>query len=213
MGEDPPCNITRLRRKPIKLGAQTNGRAGRRLQDVDLPFRVGAVRDVQSDAREPLRFVSGPRLPAVAKAKPAASQQKPSITIHIEPFLLGPSAWSGGSFLFGRLEHVAVRQYVTLSGHTGGVEDTIVRTLASFAGMSHQKRVPRLHGPAVEKELELGLWAIDQPMEGHRKVRFHMVSQLDHVIGCEAVCHDTVERFPQDHAPVLHTIERFEQVF
>ena len=52
----------------MKLGTQPNRRTGGRFQDIDLPFCVRAVRDVEPDAGKPVRFIARPRFAAIAEA-------------------------------------------------------------------------------------------------------------------------------------------------
>ncbi|HQU70629.1 MAG TPA: hypothetical protein PLI43_20885, partial [Albidovulum sp.] len=49
-------------------------------------------------------------------------------------------------------------------------------------------------------------------MEGHRKMRFHAIRELDHVGSREAIGHDTVQFLPQYDGAVCHLFEGLKQM-
>lgn len=150
VGEDPPRRVACFCCETMKLGSQTHRGAGRRFQDIDLPIGIRAVRYVEPNTSEPVRFIARPWLAAIAEAKPTPSKKETLVAVDVEAFLLRPSPWPRRRFLLGRLEHVAMGKDVALHGHTGGVEDPILGTFERLAGMTHEVRIPRLQSSAIE---------------------------------------------------------------
>lgn len=105
-----------------------------------------------------------------------------------------------------------MRKDVALHGHTGGVEDPILGAFERLAGMTDEVRIPRLQSSAIERQAQHGQLAIDEAMEGHRKMRLHAIRELDHVGGREAIRHDTVQFLPEYDGAVGHLVQRREQM-
>ena len=79
----PPADVFREAEQPA---AQFDRRAGGRLADVDFPFRVGAVGDIDADSRQPVSLLPRPATP-LTQPQPAASHQEPLVAVDVESLL------------------------------------------------------------------------------------------------------------------------------
>ena len=84
-----------------------------------------------------------------------------------------------------------------MHGHTGGVEDPILGAFERLAGMTDEVRIPRLQSSAIKSQAQHGQLAIEEPVKGHCKMRFHAIRELDHVGAREAIGHDAVQFLPE----------------
>src|SRR6056297_1809240 len=179
MGEDAPRRVACFCCETMKLGSQAYRGARRRLQDIDLPIGIRAVRYIEPDSGEPVSFITRPWLAAIAEAKPPPSEKEALVAVDVEALLLRPSSGPRSGFLFGRLEHVAMWKDVALHSHSGSVEDPILQAFKRFTGMTDEIRVPWLQSSAIERQAQQGHLAFKEPMKGHRKMRLQAIRELD----------------------------------
>lgn len=159
-----------------------------------------------------MSLIAQPWLAAIAEAKPTPSEKETLVAVDVETLLLCPSSGPRRDFLFGRLEHVTMRKDVALHGHTGGAEYPILGAFERLARMTYEVRVPGLQSSAIETQAQHGQLAVEKPMKGHSKMRFHTIRELDHVGGYEAIGHDTVQFLPQYDGAVGHLVQRLKQM-
>src|SRR5450830_480801 len=94
-----------------------------RFSDVDLPFGIGCIGDVEANAGQAMSLLTIP-CPRVAQAKPAASDQESLVSIDVKALLGGPTGRSAVGIEFGGGQLVPVGQDVALhfdSSIFGGV--------------------------------------------------------------------------------------------
>src|SRR5690554_5541691 len=112
-----------------------NGRASGGFENVDLPLRVGRIRDIDPKPRKAMLIVVHPRLSAIAKVQPPTRNEQPFITVDVETLLLNPPRGTSSSLCDCRFQHIVMRQHMRLGKYPDRIQKATYRALKRFSNM------------------------------------------------------------------------------
>src|SRR5690606_5971618 len=212
MGKNPSCALAHVFREPRQWHTQGYGRPGRRFPYVYLPFGVCGVGNVQSDPGETMCFFLRP-CPASSKAEPAPRQQEAPVAVYVEALLSCPAVRPGRIFMCGGVQSVLVRKDMCLSLHLspGGCKSGDRRR--PCRRMASQEWIPWPDRPIIYGQHELGLGALQEAVEDHRKMTLHLVDQVEEILLSKPGRDDPVIKLPEHQGSMLPAVQGLQHVF